>query len=284
MLIRDTQGGSNCSQEDHLTLRSQGHERIGVQTGIGKNHVKGEGTERGNGRNPVNAPMTGIGNVIIGRIGTTEIVTGTGIGREKETGVGIVTEHVIVIESEVGIVAVTMSVIDTETVIGSAIVLERGRVRETMMLKTMTMTAGGLVIGNLIMIGLNQSMRGTDMVKESGTMITLNQRMIGDGMNSLSMGISIQTQTKTKTLTTMSVVEVGASMIIWMSRMIMTVMTNIVIVVMTNMSEWRMMITIMSVQHLSHVKGRELEIQSMSIDDQRGHFLGNTSIEAASTT
>ena len=68
-------------------------------------------------RNPVNAPMTGIGNVIIGRIGTTEIVTGTGIGREKETGVGIATEHVIVIESEVGIVAVTMSVIDTENVI-----------------------------------------------------------------------------------------------------------------------------------------------------------------------
>ena len=69
------------------------------------------------GRNPVNAPMTGIGNVIIGRIGTTEIVTGTGIGREKETGVGIATEHVIVIESEVGIVAMTMSVIDTENVI-----------------------------------------------------------------------------------------------------------------------------------------------------------------------
>ena len=68
-------------------------------------------------RNPVNAPMTGIGNVIIGRIGTTEIVTGTGIGREKETGVGIATERVIVIESEVGIVAMTMSVIDTENVI-----------------------------------------------------------------------------------------------------------------------------------------------------------------------
>ena len=49
----------------------------------------------------------------IGRIGTTEIVT----GREKETGVGIATEHVIGIESEVGIVAMTMSVIDTENVI-----------------------------------------------------------------------------------------------------------------------------------------------------------------------
>ena len=41
-------------------------------------------------------------------------------------------------------------------------------------------------------------------------MITLNQRMIVDGMNSPSMGISIQT--KTKTLSLMSVVEVGANM------------------------------------------------------------------------
>jgi hypothetical protein len=91
--------------------------------------------------------------MIIGRIGTTEIVTGT--GKEKDTGVGIV------IETKVGIVVVTMSVI--------VIALERGRVKETMMLNTMTMIVGGLVIGNLIMIGLNQNMRGTDMV-----MITLN--------------------------------------------------------------------------------------------------------------
>uniref|UniRef100_A0A2N9GFI9 Uncharacterized protein n=1 Tax=Fagus sylvatica TaxID=28930 RepID=A0A2N9GFI9_FAGSY len=44
-------------------------------------------------------------------------------------------------------------------------------------------------------------------------MITLNQRMIVGGMNSPSMGISIQA--KTKTLSLLSIVEVGASMIIW---------------------------------------------------------------------
>jgi hypothetical protein len=228
--------------------------------GIGKNHVKGEGTKRGNGRNGVNAPMIDIRIVIIGRIGTTEIVTGT--RKEKDTGVGIATELVIVIETKVGIVVVTMSVI--------VIALERGRVKETMMLKTMTMIVGDLVIGNLIMIGLNRNMRGTDMVRGRRTMITLNQRMIVGGMNSLSMGISIQTETK-KNLSLMSVVEVGASMIIWMSRTTMTIMNNIMTMVMTNMIEWRMMITNMSMQHRSHVKGREQEMWSMSIKDWSDH-------------
>uniref|UniRef100_A0A2N9H5B8 Uncharacterized protein n=1 Tax=Fagus sylvatica TaxID=28930 RepID=A0A2N9H5B8_FAGSY len=187
--------------------------------------------------------------MIIGRIGTTEIVTGT--GKEKDTGVGIV------IETKVGIVVVTMSVI--------VIALERGRVKETMMLNTMTMIVGGLVIGNLIMIGLNQNMRGTDMVRGRRTMITLNQRMIVGGMNSLSMGISIQTKTK-KTLSLMSVVEVGPNMIIWMSRTTMTV-------VMTNMIEWRMMIINMSMQHRSHVTGREQHMWSMSITNWSDHHI-----------
>lgn len=64
----------------------------------------------------------------------------------------------------------------------------------------------------------------------------------------------------------------------------MTVMTNIMTVVMTNMIEWRMMITNMSVQHQSRVKGREQEMWSMSIDDQRGHFLGNMSTKAVGTS
>jgi hypothetical protein len=134
--------------------------------------MKGEGTKRGNGRNRVNAPMTDIRIVIIGRIGTTKIVTGT--RKEKDTRVGIATELVIVIETKVGIVVVIMSVI--------VIALERGRVKETMMLKTMIMIVGGLVIGNLIMIGLNRNMRGTDMVRGRRTMITLNQWMIVGGM------------------------------------------------------------------------------------------------------
>jgi hypothetical protein len=231
-------------------------------SGRWKNHVKGEGTKRGNGRNGVNAPMTNIGIVIIGRIGTTEIVKGT--RKEKDTGVGIATELMIVIETKVGIVVMTMSVI--------VIAHERGRVKETMMLKTMTMIVGGLVIGNLIMIGLNRNMRGTDMVRGRRTMITLNQRMLVGGRNSLSMGISIQTKTK-KTLSLMSVVEVGASMIIWMSRMTMTVMNNTMAVVMTNMIEWRMMITNMSMQHRSHVKGREEEMWSMSIKNWSDHHI-----------
>ena len=108
--------------------------------------------------------MTNIGIVIVGRIGTTKIVKGT--RKEKDSGVEIVTELVIVIETKVGIVVVTMSVI--------TIAHERGRVKETMMLKTMTMIMGGLVIENLIMIELNRNMRETDMVRGRRTMITLN--------------------------------------------------------------------------------------------------------------
>lgn len=249
-------------------------------SGIGKNLVKREGIKRGKGRNPVNSPMTDIGIAIIGRIGTTEIAiggiigTGTGIGKGKETGVVIVTEYATVIETEVGSVVATTSVIDTETVIGNVIVVEKGRVRENWKLKTMTVTRGGPVIGSLLMIKLNQNMRGgTGIVKGSGTMIALNPRMIMGGMNSPSMSISIQI--KTMTLSTMSIVEVGDSMIIWMSLMTLTATINILI-------EWRRMITIMSVQHLSHVKGRKLEMWSVSIDAQRDHFLGSTSTETAS--
>jgi hypothetical protein len=248
-------------------------------SGIGKNLVKREGIKRGKGRNPVNSPMTDIGIAIIGRIGTTEIAigiigTGTGIGKGKEIGVVIVTEYATVIETEVGSVVATMSVIDTETVIGNVIVVEKGRVRENWKLKTMTVTRGGPVIGSLLMIKLNQNMRGgTDIAKGSGTMIALNPRMIMGGMNSPSMSISIQI--KTMTLSTMSIVEVGDSMIIWMSLMTLTATINILI-------EWRRMITIMSVQHLSHVKGRKLEMWSVNIDAQRDHFLGSTSTETAS--
>ena len=120
------------------------------------------------------------------------------------------------------------------------------------------------------------------MVRGRRTMITLNQRMIVGGMNSPTMGISIQT--KTKTLSLMSIVEVGANMIIWMSKTTMTIMTNIMTVVMTNMIEWRMMIINMSVQHQNHMKGREQEMWSMTIDDRRGHFLGSTSTKATGTS
>lgn len=185
------------------------------------------------------------------------------------------TEFVTVIGgTEVGTVVVTTSVIDIETVIGNVIVLEKGRVRENWKLKTTTVTVGDPVIGSLLMIKLNQNMRGTGIAKGSGTMITLNPRMIVGGMNSPSM-MSISIQIKTMTLSTMSIVEVGDSMIIWMSLMTLTATINILI-------EWRRMITIMSVQHLSHEKGRKLEIWSGNIDAQRDHFLGSTSTEFAS--
>lgn len=148
------------------------------------------------------------------------------------------------------------------------------------MLKTMTVNKVGLVIGSLIMIELNQNTRGTCLVKRSGNMITLTLRMIVGGMTRPNMGISIQT--KILTLSTMSIIEVEDSMITWISRMTMTDMINILIAV-VNMIRWTMMITIMSVQHLSPVKGRELEIWSVNIDTQIGHFLGRTSTEAANT-
>lgn len=102
-----------------------------IISGMGKNPVKEEGTERRNGRNLVNTHMTDTGIVSIERIGTIGTVTGIGTGKGKETGVGIVIEHVIVIETEVGIVVVTMIVIDIENEIESVIVAEIGRVRET---------------------------------------------------------------------------------------------------------------------------------------------------------
>lgn len=227
-LTRGILDGSKNSQEDHLILRSQGYETIGMVIGIGKNPAKEEGTKRRNGRSPVSALMTGLGIVIIERIDTTEIVTETETGRGRETGVVTVTEHVIAVESEV----VIMSVTEKEIVIGNEIVIALVKGRGTGIMKLVILTVGIHEIGKL-----------------KRTMIMLTRRMIVGGMNSLS---------------TMNIVGV-------MPRVNTTVI-NIMTMIMIDMIRWRRMITIMTGQHLNHVKGIELEMWTVTIDAQRGHF------------
>uniref|UniRef100_A0A2N9HJD3 Uncharacterized protein n=1 Tax=Fagus sylvatica TaxID=28930 RepID=A0A2N9HJD3_FAGSY len=125
-------------------------------------------------------------------------------------------------------------------------------------------------------------MRGTGMVRGRRTMITLNQRMIVGGMNSPEHGHKHSDQDQDPEP--------------FERRRSRGQYDHLDVqddhdhydqyhdVVMTNMIEWRMMITNMSVQHQSHVKGREQEMWSMSIDDRRGHFLGSTSTKAAGTS
>lgn len=137
-----------------------------METGTGKNPVKGEGIERGNGKSLVNPTGPEIG--IIERIGTIEIVTETGIRTGTEIGVVTGTAPVIVIG--VGTVVVIMSESVTEIVI--VLGREKGRRRKieirTMMPGNLTMTVGVLEIKN-IMITWNQSMSENDMVKGTGT-------------------------------------------------------------------------------------------------------------------
>lgn len=239
-LIRGILEGSKSSQEDHLGLRSLGYERIDMVTGIGKDPVKGEGIERGNGRSPMSAPMINQGIVIIEMIDTIEIVTELETERGRETEGVTVTEHVIVIVA--GIMVVIMNVIEKETVIGSVIViaLVKGRGTGIMKLVTLTVTENIPVIGILTMIVLIQNMSETTMAK--GTMILLTRKMIVDGMTTLS---------------TMSIVGV---------MVIVTVIISTMMMIMTDMIRWRKMITIMTVQRLSHATRREREIWIVNID------------------
>lgn len=248
-LTRDILEGSKSLQEDHLGLQSLGYERINMVTGIWKDPVKGGGIERGNGRSPVSSPMTDQEIVIIGMIDTIEIVTEleTERGREIE-GVNVtVTEHVIMIAA--GIVVVIMNVIEKKTVIGSVIViaLVKGRGTGIMKLVTLTVTEGIPVIGILTMIVLIQNMSETAMVK--GTMILLTRKMIVDGMTAMR---------------TMSIIGV---------MVIMTVIISTMMMIMTAMIRWRKMITITTVQRLSHVTRREHEIWIVNIDAWVGRSL-----------
>lgn len=245
-LIRGFLEGSKSIQEDHLSLRSLGYERIDMVTGIGKDPVKGEGIERGNGRSLVSAPMTDQEIVIIEMIDTIEIVTELETARGREAEGVTVTEHVTVIAA--GIVVVIMNVIEKGTVIGSVIViaLVKGRGTGIMKLVTLTVTEDIPVIGILTMIVLIQNMSETAMVK--GTMILLTRKMIVDGMTTLS---------------SMSIVGV---------MVIMTVIISTMMMIMTDMIRWRKMITIMTVQRLSHVTRREHGISIGNIDTCLGRL------------
>lgn len=178
-----------------------------------------------------------IGHATIEMIGTIEIVTEPGTGRETEAVTASVneTEHVIVVGTEV----VTMTV--TGSVIVIALVTRRGT--GIMKVVTLTVIEDILVTGNLNLIVLSQNMRGTAMVK--GTMI-MSQRMTVDGMNTLS---------------TMSII--GAS-----SKVTMIVIINTMTMIMIDMIKWRR-ITIMTMQRL---KGRELEMLIMNIDNLGGQI------------
>lgn len=217
---------------------------------------------------PVNAPMTSLGIVITGKIGTTEIVidpgTGTGIGIGKEIVVVIVIELV----SEDVIVAVTMSVIEK---LGIVIAIALEKEIGIMKLGTLSMIVAVPVTRNLIMTTvLNQNMRGTDMVKGNGIMTALPRKMARGGLNNLNMAIG--TQTLTRMLSPMNIIV--ASMINWMSSMTMTVTNNILIAGMIAMIEWRRMITIMNKHQLSPAKGIGMEMWSEIIGGHLDHSLG----------
>lgn len=169
-LIRGTLGESYNNQEDHPYLRSQGCEKIVMVNGIGKNLVKEEEREKGNGRDLMSAPMKSLGTETIEKIDITKIVTGrrTGRGRENVDGTRIVTETVHVIVIEAGTVVVIMIVTVTKTVVGIMIVIAivRG------IMKLVTLIVGIPVIETLIMTVLTQNMRGVAML--TGTMIMLS--------------------------------------------------------------------------------------------------------------
>lgn len=236
----------------------------------GKNPVKGEGKEKGNEKSLVN--LTGPKIVIIEKIDTIEIVTETGIRTGIE--IEVVTRTVAVSVIGVGIVAVIMS--GSETVIVTAIViaLERGKGRRreivtgTMMLGKLTMTVGLLVI-EIIMITWNQSMSETGMVKGSGTWNTLGLRMIQGGMSNLSLGIGVRKLTVTMGIMS-TMIKVGDSMIIWMPRVTVTLMIDMLMMFVIVTIKWMKIITIMIMQHMTLVKGKGLGMLSANIGAQKG--------------
>lgn len=236
--------------------------------------MKEEGTERGNGRDLVSAPMTGQGNVIIEKIGTTEIVTGrrTGIRRENVGGREIVIENVCVNVIEVGTVVATMSVIVTESVDESMIVIAPGRGRGRGIMKVVT-TIVDVPTREMIMIVLTRNTRRIAVLR--GTMITLSQRMTLVGMNNLSRDAGGQMQSMISVIIIMNITEVRVNMITWMFKVTMTVMINILAMILIVMIKWTMMIIIMIVEHPSHVK------EIMNISARRGHFPGTMIIESA---
>jgi len=274
--------GEICNNlEDHHGQRSQGYEMNGRETGRGKNLVKGEESE--SGRNLVSVLMTDQGIVIIGKIGTTEIATGTERGTGKETRVVIVREDVTVTGSGTVVVVGTMIVI--ETGIATVTALERGKGigigKRIMKLGRASMTGGGPVIKIMIMTELNQNMSETVMGwRGSATMILLSlRRKILNGINTtVIMGIGVLKLNMMTMIDSMSFISTNktvANMTIWMSRRLLLITTTmiILIVIVINMTKWRRTTTLMIERHLNIVKRRDLELTNVNMCVLRGLFL-----------
>lgn len=278
--------GEICNNlEDHHGQRSQGYEMSGRETGRGKNLVKREESE--SGRNLVSVLMTDQGIVIIGKIGTTEIVTGTERGTGKETRVVIVREDVTVTVTVTGsgTVVVVGTMIVIETGIATVTALERGKGigigKRIMKLGRASVTGGGPVIKIMIMTELNQNMSETVMGwRGSATMILLSlRRKILNGINTtVIMGIGVlklNMMTMTDSMSFISTNKTVANMTIWMSRRLLLITTTmiILIVIVINMTKWRRTTTLMIERHLNIVKRRDLELMNVNMCVLRGLFL-----------
>ncbi|KAJ1415306.1 helix-turn-helix domain-containing protein [Sesbania bispinosa] len=118
------------------------------------------------------------------------------------------------------------------------------------------------VIGSLIMTVSNLNRRGTGMVKG---IVTMSLKMIVDGITNLSVAIGMQTLIMTlSNMTTMSIMEDEGSMIMEMTITINT-LTKI---------GWKVT-TIQDVQHLNHVKRREIAIWIVNLVAQRDLIPGS---------
>lgn len=252
--------------------------------GRGKNLVKGEESE--SGRSLVSVLMTNQGIVIIGKIGTTETVTGTERRTGKETGVVrlvIVREDVTVIGAGTVVVVGTMNVKETGSVTVSA--LEKGTGRgiglgkRIMKLERVSMTGGGPAIKIMIMTEWNQNMSETGMGwRGSATMIPLSlRRMILNGINTtVIMGTSVLKLNMMTMTDIMSIInKTVANMTIWMSKRLLLITTTmiILIVIVINMTKWRRTTTLMSERRLNSVKRRDLECLTVIMCDLKGLFL-----------
>ena len=220
--------------------------------GTGRNPVKELGTEIENAKH-VNGLMIGPGTVIIEKTGTIEI--GRRIGRE--TGKGKEREIVGVIGIRGVIVVGIVTVIEKGT--GIATVKGTGIMMLVMQIEVAHM------IESLSMIVLNLNMRGTNMVRESETMIL---KKIVVGLINLSMDIVMLTLIMIlSSMNTMSIIEGVDNMIVGMT------MGTITINILT-MTGWKMTITL-NVEHLNHVTGREIVTWTVNTIVQRGLILGS---------
>lgn len=199
--------------------------------------MKEVGTKTENGSDHVNILMKGSGIAIRERIGTTEteIGPGTETGKEIEIVDVIEIEHVIV--SEGGTVTGIENMIDI--------------VRGIEIMKLAKLIEDAHVIGSLIMIVLNLNM--------GKGIMTMSLRMIVVGKTSMSMDIGMQTLIMTLSIMTPTIMEM--------------IVVTITISILTLIG-WKMT-TMQDVQHLNHMKRREVMMWTVNINAQRDHIPGS---------